>query len=527
MSKEVQNVVGTMNADMEERKYNVRTCSWRTYGNFINEPIVGVAELVANAIDAAKAVDGERIVTIDITEENGKTYLVVKNSGVPFNNLGEALNYGYESSDEYSSSLNIKGGNNQYGTGIKSAFAYFCPEDNGDFIIYTKKENGYESIQSPYGMCMQGYRYSGEWPFEDWCVSVVKTRIIDEIDIEQLEKQINIYFTMVFLMDSIDNNHIVIKYNGKRLKGIYPSSSCAGCTTITNSFVVNKAKVKATKFEYTFNDDAKDDGSYYFPSKDKQGIYLFVNYRLVAHTKLFGVLKKNANEKSVKDYLDTSKHISTHESMNSMITFLNFDIENHDSDMPLTNCKTSINWGKTTGRRYLKIINDFAGERFREKHSEKLEQTVKDFFAEMLMKMFQDDNYTIYKECSLSNDKNSLKADYIVVKGKKESKGAIMRGETPCIKNHIMTEEDVTGDNEVVHIYEFKDTKKLKTENVGQLIGYGSSFKNLYGYMPPLTLVGGSFDKSVDILVNDLRNSGVYPINVIEVKKIMDGAINS
>ena len=539
MSKKSEVIKGT-------ESVNVTTWHWKTYGEHIERVVVAASELVANAIDAAMMCPGRRRVDIDIENRGTLRWLVIKNSGMPFADLGEAMNYGYENDDEREKCRNAKGPGNQYGTGLKGGFSFFYPLDNGLFNIYTRKQNNsneYMSISSPYGEQMKVNHHTGKFPYPEWVSTVVETAVAAPIDLTTLKEDISKNFTMVFLMDAVRKARgetpidMEIRFGGEPLKAIVPLNvdECGNTVSalgVTETWNIKGVEVEATKFEFTLPDGLNlEEYGHYYPSKEKQGWYLFSNMRLICHEQLDGILK----QKGCFD-LDggSGKFLSVHDSMNHMITFLNIDIKDRRADLPLTCHKSDVDWRKANGQEYRVNIDKFVGPRFREKTALHLERTLREVIDKFFRKYYASQKAIYATECYVNEDKDfRVDAAVIMLNG---PKGAMKESCKPTIQSNMVLSEKFfkkINDNpilkehgytvsEVGALIEFKKNDVALKKYFLQLWGYAIDFKRKSGYFPPSYLISGSINKKTKDFIDFINMSEGYNIHFIDVNELLN-----
>ena len=520
----------------------VKTWNWQTYGNFITEVIIALAELISNAIDAALFLPGHKRVDINIENHDGIRWLVIKNSGVPINNLLEALNFGYTHPNDRAKTKNKKGKNNQYHTGLKSALSYFWPFDNGLFYIFTRREDGWDYISGPYDEDKKVFKTKMKKE-ESWVSTIVEVAVRDDIDFTGIESKIGQYFAMVYLMDMISQTSdnpidIEINFNGKRVTPIVPKNvainnvrsgeyNISGVQGISKNVIVNGKNVVITKFEFTLPEKTNE---YYYPSKMRQGWYLFYNMRLIKHMGLYGILKSNHSDKNIVDFEDddNSKYLKPHDSMNRLITFINIDVDSPEAGLSLNNHKTNCDFRKKNDKQLLKIINEFAGDRFRSKKDEDTEQRWREFF-DVILKVFMKDSPFLYlRECYTSEDKDLI-ADAAIVRLNGPAGALPDEFKTECKTRMVLSEKELTkfiNNNKylrengysfggVTHIIEYKKFGMTTKKNAGELRTYADDFKRHSNQkMPALLLVGGNITDCTDDFIKSYREQG-YPMTFV------------
>ena len=294
-------------------KTKVRNWNWKSYGDSFTQPIIALAELISNAVDAALQADGERKIKISASPVN----LSIENSGKPFMDFGEALNYGYVSKEEYESSKNFKGMNNQHGTGIKNSLSFFSPKNNGVFKIYTKNnESTYSYICGPYSNQMDTVVCDdAEWPFESWSSSRIETKItrdFSEDDVSTLIEDTQRFFTPLFLLNEEHKLNFSIEFNGKLLHAICPTefNGSSASVSINGQGVgeiaqnikkwEKRLQAKIDVFEYSFDKENTTKQGFYQNNPSHQGVYLFIGYRFIAYLGVNKLWRKGKNGKNVQ-----------------------------------------------------------------------------------------------------------------------------------------------------------------------------------------------------------------------------------
>ena len=531
----------------------IKTWSWRSYGNHIKSFIVAVAELIANGIDAIICGDGCGKVEVVIAEENGRRFLYVKNGGKncqPIVSLPESMNYGYDDENERTACVNKKGNSNEYNTGMKTAFSFCFPHNNGSFAVYTRRgENEYAVIRSPYSLEMTEIVYHGQWPFEDWCTTVVITEISDEIITDNIEQELGVYFSMLELMRLANcgkenpSPEIELWFNGKKVKPVIPlnvneEGEIASVQSVSETWDIGEnGQSDVTKFEFTLPQGDDIDYGFFYPSRAHQGWYLFYNFRLVAVMHMDGILKKSAKACLPTEFgLENGKWLSTHDVMNYMISFVHVQPRNSEARLPITNSKNGVKWNTKVGQTYRKKINEFIGERFRVKKSRHLETQVKRLMESLIAKLYRGQKIIYVPECWTGDDKD-LRVDGALIRLDGPN-GALPEALFPEIKERrILTQEHLREeinsipslrDNgysfaEVVGLIEYKKAGEATKNNIGQLLTYATDFKDHEGYVPALYLVAGTLrDSASDYLKNRL-NEG-HPLHFVEIQSIAEEA---
>lgn len=147
----------------------------------LGEPI---AELVSNAIDAARAnkTDKEKIVDVSFEEHNGIRYIVIKNTGRPVKDFKQMLDLGYEggmAKPEHET-------NHLRGVGFKYAVGYFSSYKT-DFVIETRRKDGWHIAEGPYTQKIKVTKTDEkDFIYGDRFVTRIAIRVERNISVEEM-----------------------------------------------------------------------------------------------------------------------------------------------------------------------------------------------------------------------------------------------------------------------------------------------------------------------------------------------------
>lgn len=326
---------------INKREVPVQVFNWEKFGNGIHSGAVALHELIQNGY-AAGLEAGRTRVDVDIEEENGVKYLVVKNWGKPAV-IERVLDYGNSSHDTAM---------NQHGTGFKTAMSFFNP-GNDDWEFMTHDGDFVQRAHAPYSDRM-AIDILEAWPFEGKdsnFASRSRVRIDSDALISDITASELGFRYALAIRDGLELN-----FNGKPVDPVFPCGMVMNAEPQVVTICGNQARITHTIYKLG---DGNVNDPHFDMSQDTQGVYLYVNNCFAKYCGV-EIFKKKA------DGTGTAT-LKKHNSMNGLIAIVNIDTPaNHEADIPFDNSKSEITWDKTkAGVEYLAAINKHVGTPFR------------------------------------------------------------------------------------------------------------------------------------------------------------------
>ena len=511
----------------------VRQLNWKNEGASIMDPIAAANELVTNALD----VPNVSRIDISILDHNTqydfldptKRYFCVKNNGKPFKSIRRALENGFTDND---------GRNNQFGKGIVNALSKLCPENNGDFAIFSKYDDHYEYVTSPYNYHMKSNtEYDmDKWPFknEPDVTSCVITRISnDNYNFLEYYKILSETYAMFLKI----NPDLQIVYNQQIVKPTLPDTYQAksvienilgenfplpmpGVTMHYEMHVYDESIIRNRKKKiHDINSNAL-----YAHHTEKNGVHLFVNHKYIAHLGTKGILTKNSYEKENYE-MDPKRWLRKSHSnrLNGVIVLVDFVIDNHEFDFPLKSDKSEVDWHGKNIEAFIRALNMWPGKDIRKIYYAGDEINMREHALELLEKDCEGTDFAIVREMPLSPGlmSNRLRCDTVKLRvtpknARRISEYKNLQAENPNASYHPTMDDIGTVENPgVISLYECKSAKNITANDIIQLASYGAHFYKEYNYMPMLTLIGKEISAKAMNEFKYFRDTLGYPLKFI------------
>lgn len=453
------------------KNFKNKTWDWKAYGAHLvghEGFFTSIFELITNAIDAVRDSEEKRI---DITYDP-RIMFKVEDSGCGMSQvqLGQAMRY-FDSAK--------LGPNNQFGTGIKTAFSFLDSNDNGSYSIYTRTKDGAFSTEAPFGERIT-VNSVDNFPAAEWVSTVVKTGISCQCPTTEEIKN-NIRF---FCTDAIRNG-IVVRFNGEVLASVVPGD--INCSEEDIPFKVEGYNKYVSYVTYDINENTE-----WKPAADTQGVYVFYNKRFICHEGLLLIPGPNGK---------FPRKTKLHNHYNGLVTFVFIEDETKKGKLPLTACKNAVDWESSTGSIYREVIGNIIKTPYI--NLKKDNEAENKAIVEKFLKKFLN-GCAYFSECSIDETKK-LRADGVIIETSSIHDAKLLN---KLAKDSVVLDDEIVEGECVKSLIEFKGAKKeITCKEVGQLIGYIVAFRDAYGYMPGNNmLIGAKISDEAKTLIKELAS---------------------
>lgn len=463
------------------KKFKNKTWDWAAYGAHLvgHEGFyTSIFELITNSIDAVRDSEVKRI---DITYDPRIMFKVEDSGcGMSENELAHAMRY-FDSKKQ--------GPNNQFGTGIKTAFSFLDSRVGGSYSIYTRTINGAYKTESPYGDKIVVEPVT-QFPAEDWVSTVIRTGISCQCPTtEEIKDKIRFFCT-----DAIRNG-IVIRFNGEVLTSVVPGR--VNCSEDDIPFKIESGSKAISYVTYDI-----DENTEWKPAADTQGVYVFYNKRFICHEGLMLIPGPNGK---------FPRKTKLHNHYNGLVTFVFIEDETKKGKLPLTACKNAVDWDSNTGSSYREVIGNIIKTPYitLKKNNEAESKALVELFLKKYL-----NGCAYFSECSIDSSKK-LRADGVIIETSSIHDAKLLNKlakDSVVLDDEIVKYESKNANGELeVHkcvksLIEFKGAKREITgKEVGQLIGYIVAFRDAYGYIPDNNmLIGAKISDEANTLIKEL-----------------------